>query len=177
MRFDLVLTTFADFFETAHIRWALAGGLAMNAWGFTRATNDIDFVLDGAFREQTTAFAQSLGYELIHTSEGFSNLVHAERDFGKVDLLYVYAQTADRLFANATKRASAKDVSAPVLRPEHLAMMKALAMKSSPMRVLIDSPDVAFLLSLPEIDREQVRDYFTRHGLLELFDAIDRHRS
>jgi len=67
-------------------------------------------------------------------------------------------------------------VLAPVLRPEHLAMMKAMAMKDRPPRVLIDSPDVAFLLSLPETNREQVRDYFARHGLLDLFDAIDRHR-
>ena len=55
-------------------------------------------------------------------------------------------------------------------------MMKALAMKNRPMRVLIDSPDVAFLLSLPETDRAAVRDYFAKQGLLELFDAIERHR-
>ena len=75
---------------------------------------------------------------------------------------------ADR---NTMRRAMAK------LTPrERNVMMKAMAMKDRPPRVLIDSPDVAFLLSLPETNREQVRDYFARHGLLDLFDAIDRHR-
>lgn len=52
--------------------------------------------------------------------------------------------------------------------------MKAIAMRNSPHRVLVDSPDVQFLLRLPGVDRATVRDYFARHGLLELFDAIAR---
>ena len=52
--------------------------------------------------------------------------------------------------------------------------MKAISMKNSPRRVLIDSPDVSFLLSLPGVDRDMVRDFFKRHGLLELFDAIEK---
>jgi hypothetical protein len=176
VRFDEVLRTFAGFFEEEGMRWAVAGGLAIHAWGHSRTTNDIDFVVDGVHQQRIIGFAESLGYETLYVSNGYSNHEHPSKDFGKIDLLYVYGDTAERLFAGATERAAANEVTAPVLRPEHLAMMKALAMKNRPMRVLIDSPDVAFLLSLPETDRAAVRDYFAKHGLLELFDAIERHR-
>jgi hypothetical protein len=73
-------------------------------------------------------------------------------------------------------RATADEVTAPILRPEHLAMMKGLAMKNRPPRALIDGADVAFLMTLPDIDRKAVRDYFAKHGMLELLNAIERHR-
>jgi len=78
------------------------------------------------------------------------------------------------VFGSATSKPILGDVSAPVPRPEHLLAMKAIAMRNSPHRVLVDSPDVQFLLRLPGVDRATVRDYFARHGLLELFDAIAR---
>jgi len=62
----------------------------------------------------------------------------------------------------------------PVASPEHLAMMKALAMKNFPHRALYEGEDVRTLLLVPGVDREAVRDYFERHGLLELFDAIEK---
>jgi hypothetical protein len=49
-----------------------------------------------------------------------------------------------------------------------------VAMKNSPGRRFSDAQDVRFLLGLPGVDREFVRGYFGRHGLLELFDEIAR---
>jgi len=176
MRFDEVLRTFGEFFEREGVRWAVGGGLAMHAWGHSRSTNDIDFIVDGAARQRVISFAESLGYETYNASEGFSNHEHPSRDLGKIDLLYVYGDTADKVFGSVSRRIAAGDVSAPVLSPEHLAMMKALAMKNRPPRVLIDSPDVAFLLDLPSTDRNAVRDYFERIGLLELYERITNER-
>ena len=62
----------------------------------------------------------------------------------------------------------------PVASPEHLSMMKAVAMKGFPHRALYEGEDVRTLLKVPGVDREAIRDYFARHGLLELFDAIER---
>jgi hypothetical protein len=52
-------------------------------------------------------------------------------------------------------------------------MMKALAMKNFPHRALYEGEDVRTLLNLPGVDREAIRSYFARHGLEELFDAIE----
>ncbi len=172
MQFDEVLRTFARFFEQERIRYAVIGGLALQAWGLSRFTRDIDMVVERNNRDRVVRFAESLGYETLHISEGYSNHLHPAR--GRIDFMYVDDTTAERLFGDAVQRPIVGDVSAPVPKPEHLLAMKAISMKNSPQRVLVDSPDVQFLLRLPGVDRAAVRDYFARHGLLELFDAIDR---
>ena len=174
VRFDEVLQTFARFFEHEHLRYAIIGGLALQAWGHSRFTRDIDFVVDRDARDRIVQFAESLGYETLHVSEGYSNHLHGDPSRGRVDFMYVDPATAERLFASAKSKAIVGDVSAPVPEPEHLLAMKAMAMKNSPRRVLTDSPDVQFLLRLPGVNRTTVRDYFARQGLLELFDAIDK---
>jgi hypothetical protein len=178
MQFTKVLTTFADFFERERIRWAIAGGVAIAAWGYERGTQDMDFVVSGEDRERVTSFAESIGYETVHTSESFSNHVHPTEALGRVDAIYVNGRTAEDMFAAATMRVAASNVVAPVISAEHLAMMKAFAIKNNPTRRYSDARDIEFLLTLPGIDREAVRNYFARFGLLELFDDIDsaRHR-
>jgi hypothetical protein len=176
MQFDEVLRTFAEFFEKEGIRYAVAGGLAVHAWGLSRTTRDIDFVVEGRERERVLAFARARGYETLHVSEGYSNHEHPDEHFGRIDLIYVYGETAEQLFSAAEKRLAAGTVEAPVPRPEHLIAMKVTAMKNAPRRVLIDVPDVRFLMSVPGIDREKVRNYCDRAGLLRIFDELERER-
>jgi hypothetical protein len=173
MEFRDVVKTFADFFEREQVPWAVAGGLAVGAWGYQRMTHDIDFVVPGASRGSVVAFAESIGYATVHASEGFSNHVHPSETFGRVDLLYLYGSTADEIFASAVQRRVVADIVAPVVSAEHIAMMKAAAMKNRPERSFGDARDVEFLLTLPDIDREAIRNYFERLGLLRIFDAID----
>jgi hypothetical protein len=174
VKFDEVLRRFVEFFEGAGIRYAVAGGLAIHAWGNSRLTHDIDFAIDGAARERVLDFTESLGYRTLHVSSGYSNHEHADKDFGSVDLLYVYGDTADRVFGDASSRFVAGQIEAPVPKPEHLIAMKVQAIKNAPKRVSIDVPDIEFLLKLPGIDRAAVRDYFDRAGLLRIYDVITK---
>lgn len=174
MRFDEVLASFVDFFEREELRFALIGGLAMQAFGHSRFTRVIDFVVERSARDRVVAYAESRGYETLHVSEGYSNHLHGDNAMGRVDFMYVDHPTAVKLFDGATVRAIVGRIEAPVPRPEHLAAMKVMAMKNAPERVLTDSPDIRFLLGLPGIDRSEVREYFVRHGLLEIFDAMER---
>jgi hypothetical protein len=172
MQFDEVLRTFVAFFEREAIRYAVAGGLAIHAWGRSRTTQDIDFVVDGGAQAKIIAFAESVGYATLHVSEGYSNHHHRTEAFGDVDLMYVYGTTADGIFAEATKRLIVGTVEAPVPRPEHLAAMKVQAIRNAPKRISIDVPDIEYLLTLPNVDRERIRDYFDRAGLLRIYDVI-----
>jgi hypothetical protein len=61
----------------------------------------------------------------------------------------------------------------PVPRPEHLIAMKIVAMKNDPSRTYQDMADVRFLLSLPGVDREEVRAQFEKHGLLERYRELE----
>lgn len=51
--------------------------------------------------------------------------------------------------------------------------MKAIAMKNDPSRRFQDSADVRFLLTLPGIDRDEIRRFFGEHHLKSLFDEIE----
>lgn len=119
------------------------------------------------------AEAEALGYQTTFASAAFSNHRHADPALGHVDFLYVYGSTADALFDKAEPRTT-MNVELPVLAPEHLIAMKVHAMKQSPMRVLIDAPDIAYLLTLPGIDRARVREYFSQHGLVKIYDELEK---
>ena len=176
MRFDEVLRTFSGFFEREGVRYALAGGIAVRAWGHSRPTQDTDFVVGGVDQQRVIGFAESLGYLTTFRSEGYSNHRHPTESFGNVDFIYVYGDTAEQVFRGAVKR-EVFEVQVPVTKPEHLVAMKVTAMANSPHRVLIDAPDIAYLLTLPDIDRANAREQFARHGLLRIFDELENdHR-
>lgn len=174
MQFDEVLRTFAAFFEREGIRYALVGGLAVYAWGGSRTTKDIDFLVARSDQQRVIAFAESLGYDTLHVTQAFSNHAHTDTRLGRVDFLYVSDQTAEKIFASSTSKAVVGDEAVQVASPEHLAMMKALAMKNFPHRTLFEPEDVRVLLSVPGVDHEAVREYFERQGLLSLYDAIEK---
>lgn len=176
MQFDVVLRTFGEFFERERIRYAVIGGLAIYAWGRLRPTKDADFAVDSSNQKRVVGFVESLGYETLQATAAFSNHAHADQAFGRVDFMYLDPMTADKVFGAATGRVILEGVESKVASPEHLAMMKALAMKNFPHRALFEGEDVRTLLNVPGVDRDAVRDYFRRHGLLELFDAIDKTR-
>ena len=176
MQFDEVLATWKAFFEREGIRYAVIGGLAVHAWGRSRMTKDVDFAVDGSFSERIVAFAESLGYETMYVSTAFSNHAHTDSAFGRIDFMYLTGATAERVLGSAVEKAVAGDIKALVARPEHLAMMKAVAMKNFPHRALFEGEDVRVLINVPGVDRAAVREYYRQHGLLDLYDAIEKAR-
>jgi hypothetical protein len=157
-----VLDTVAAFLEGERRRYALAGALALHAYGFSRATQDLDLVVEREAQPALLAFMEGLGYETLHRSEGYSNHAHADPVLGRVDFIYVDAATARALFAGCTRTVALGRRAAPVPRAEHLAAMKVHAMKNDPARTLRDLADVQHLLAVPGVDRDEVRGYFER---------------
>lgn len=174
MDYARVVEAIAGFLEREGAPLAVAGGFALHAYGWSRATNDIDFVTDAACRERLVAFLESLGYETLHSSPGFSNHLHAESVMGRVDVIYVDGETAKRLFATrgASLRFGSREVAVP--RAEHVIAMKVHAMKHDPRRTFQDMADIRFLLGLPGIDEQEIRGYFEKAGLAGRFDEIKR---
>jgi hypothetical protein len=131
--FVRVLDTVIRFLDDRGFRYALVGAFALSAYGLSRATQDLDLVVDAAARRDLVSLFESLGYETLYSAEGYSNHLHSLPRLGRVDCIYVAEPTATRLFQSAT--------AAPLLgrtlrvpKPEHLAAMKVLAMKNDPNR-------------------------------------------
>ena len=172
MDFSSTLTTIATFLEEEELRYALIGGLALAAYGHLRTTLDIDLVVERAHQDEIVTFMESSGFETLHRSDGYSNHQHTGPLVGWVEFVYVRGDTADRLFAAATRFEGPAGLSVPVPKPEHLIAMKILAMKNDPTRTFQEMADIRAHLSVPGTDLEEIRDQFERHGLLERFDEL-----
>jgi hypothetical protein len=158
--------------ERRQVPVALVGGLALHAYGVGRATFDVDVVTLRSAQRHLVAFLESRGYQTLHTSPGYSNHLHADAAFGRIDVVYVDEGTAAKLFEPATRREILPGVSILVPRPEHLIAMKVRALANDPRRRLQDMADIQRLLTLPEVDRAEARGYFARLGLEEWYDEI-----
>jgi hypothetical protein len=174
MDFARVYALVAGFLEAREARVAVVGGLGLHGHGVTRATLDLDLVSEASSQGPLVAFLESQGYETLHRSAGYSNHLHADPDLGRLDLVYLDADTARLLFAGCTARLELGSLRALVPRAEHLAAMKVQAMKNDPSRELQDLADVQALLRLPGVDAAEVRGYFERARLLDRYDAIRR---
>lgn len=173
--FGRVLESVAGFLEKEGFSYALAGAVGLQTFGLARLTQDLDVVTQFEAQPALIGFMESLGYETLYASAGYSNHLHADPDLGRVDFIYVQGHTSQVLFAGCrrTRAPGARDVLVP--RPEHLAAMKVQAMKNDPRRRLQDMADVQFLLGLPGVDREEVKGFFERAGLQEAYREIERH--
>jgi hypothetical protein len=172
--FSKVIDEIAGFLRRENVRFALAGAFALHAYGLSRATSDVDFVTEASVRESLVTFLESLGYETLYASPGYSNHLHSEVEMGRVDLIYVDGETASRLFdaAETSFRLGGHKLRVP--RAEHLAAMKVHAMKNDPGRALQEMADIRFLLQLDGVDEDEIREYFEKAGLLGKFDEIKR---
>jgi len=97
--------------------YALAGALALHAYGQSRATFDLDLLTVSAAREAISALLRDLGYETLHASASYSNHQHADPDWGGVDLIYVDEQTAGLLFPAAASACGSAGARPPCPGP------------------------------------------------------------
>ena len=172
MDFLNVFGKVAAFFEREKRPFAVIGAFGLHAYGLSRATSDLDFVADFAAQASLVPYLQSLGYETLHVSTGYSNHLHPDSAMGRLDFVYVSGDTSRRLFESVRIMAIMEGISLAVPRAEHLAAMKIQAMKNDPQRTFQEMADILFLLRLPDVDRSEIREYFEKQGMIDKYDEI-----
>jgi hypothetical protein len=169
--FSLVLDRLVTWFKVERIPFAVTGGLALHAYGYTRFTADVDLLVPRAFQDLVIERMEADGYETLYRSDGYSNHLHHEMDLGRVDFIWVDDSTAEKIFTSS-KQVTIQDVEIPVPRPEYLVAMKLQAIRNDPSRRLRDLADIQELMRLPGVDLDEVRDYFRRYDLLPDYDEV-----
>lgn len=162
------------FFKQAEIDYAVVGAFALKAYGYLRATQDVDFLVRAAHQSRIITYLESLGYETIYRSTGYSNHVHPLANLGRIDFIYVEGETADIILSEATPLLVLDDISVPVVRAEHLIALKVFAMKNDPERSFREMADLQYLLKLPGLDLEEIRGYFEKYGQMEKYDELTK---
>lgn len=141
----------------AGVAHALIGGFALAAYGYHRATSDIDLLAEGAKKEIIKIELIKKGFVLKYESAevlqfsgpGFLDILLANRPLS-YDML---------------KRAQLnKELNIYILKPEDIIGLKIQAYKNDPARELQDKADIQKLLSLSNLDLTTVKKY------AELFD-------
>jgi predicted nucleotidyltransferase len=173
MDFVKTLTAIAGFLDERGIHFALVGGLALTAYGSARSTLDVDLAVDAESQDNLIQFMESLGFETLYRSTGYSNHLHSDKAWGRVDFVYVRGETADKVFGEARSLDGPGGLKIPVPKPEHLIAMKVLAMKNDPERMFQEMADIRILMEQPEIDQDEIREYFAKQGLLERYRELE----
>jgi len=174
LNFENVLAVVSDFLEEKSVHFAVIGGVAIVAYGLPRTTLDLDLIVESSAQDDLIRFLESRGYKTLHRSSGFSNHQHPNPIWGNLDFVYVGAETSREIFAacRIVKGPEGRPIRVP--KPEHMAALKVNAMRNDPTRTFQDMADVRFLLTLPGVDRSQVRDYFDRQGMRDRFDELEK---
>ena len=174
MDFAETLRKIAVFLDEHRWRYALVGGLALSAYGGARTTLDLDLAVDGDSQDELIRFMESAGFETLYRSTGYSNHLHPEERWGRVDFIYVRGATRDTLFDSAITKDLSAGRKVLVPKPEHLIAMKVLAMKNDAGRTFQELADIRVLLLYPGVDLEEARRAFESHGLTERFDEFEQ---
>ncbi len=156
--------------RSAGIPFAVAGAHAVAMHGHSRATTDIDFLLNGVDRERAAKLMSALGYAQVHASDPFSMfervpLPELPGIRERVDLLF----SSREMGAHAIAQAFASPVAwhgerVPVVDLTTLILMKVMAVVDDPRRL----KDVADLQQLFAVNRQSLDLDRLRRGADEI---------
>lgn len=170
MDFGRVLKAVDSEFARQGIEWAAVGGVAVILYGVPRTTLDLDIAADGERQEEVLAWLDKIGYECLHSSRGFSNHVHPQSRWGRLDVIYLRDATRSALLNHCRRLAGPGGLSVPVVEAQHLIAMKAYSCKVDPGRRSQDLSDVRALARLRSVPDSEVREIFERYGVARLLE-------
>ncbi len=164
MVFPNLINAVTTFFEREEIPYAVIGAFALGAYGYSRATRDIDFIAPLRAQNSIVEFLLSLGYETLHKSDGFSNHLHPISS-QRLDFLYVNEPTMTRLIDGSQLRTCIDEIVLPVVSPKHLVELKLFAISNDSSRKLKDLSDITELLNHVELNRVEVEALFRKYSM------------
>ena len=139
------------------------GGFALHVAGFTRTTQDIDFLVAKEDAPQVKELMLDLGYELLHESEDIANFLGKLKELGKVDFLLAHRSYAKEMLRRAQEQEIYKGLwKVKVIVPEDLIGLKVQSSSNDPSRYHLDMADIEYVLKANKgkLNLDLVREYF-----------------
>jgi predicted nucleotidyltransferase len=155
----------------AEIPFALIGGFAVNAYGFMRATHDLDVMVGEEQGDALQGVLMKLGYQTLDRRSDIASYVRAPL---RLDVLYARRDISRGLLARST-RITHGDTQVHVIPLEGLIGLKVQAFHDDPRRIR-DLDDIIQLLKINRgnLNLDEVRSYFRLFDSESVLDDILR---
>ena len=171
------------FFETIdaetrkrNLQFLVIGGLAVNLYGYSRDTADLDLLVCVEKREQWLDLFSQLDYAIYQDGGNFIQLSSEKHAAWPVDLMFVQKKTFLPMFA-ASREVDLYETRSRIPSLEHLIALKLHALKNTRVdRFLKDFLDVENLIRINGLDvkSETIRQLFAKYGTMELYEKVSR---
>ena len=150
--------------DSAAIDHALIGAFALAVCGVVRATNDVDFLIDGDKAQQAKTALASAGFSPFHESAEVIQL----QGFGPVDLLLARRPLSLAMLA----RAKVAFRGIKCVDPEDLIALKIQAYKNDVRRETKEKADIQRLIEVADLDWSRVKGYADLFGEWKVIAAL-----
>lgn len=154
----------------------IVGGLAVNFYGYSRDTADLDLLIAQGARGRWLEVLSELGYTIYKDREVFVQLSPPREGAWPVDLMLVREPTFRQIHATGVKTEMfGAEVLVPTL--DHLLALKLHALVYGHVeRYLKDYLDVENLIRVNrvDLDSEKIRQLFAKHGTMDLYEKMCR---
>jgi hypothetical protein len=159
-----------------NLRFLVIGGLAVNLYGYSRDTADLDLLICAGQRGPWLDVFSQLGYAIYNDGGNFIQLASGQHSAWPVDLMLVQEKTFAPMFA-ASREVDLYGTSSRIPSLDHLIALKLHALKNTRFdRFLKDFLDVENVIRINKLDlkSENIRQLFARYGTIELYDKVSR---
>ncbi len=168
--FDLI----AAEFRKAGIDHVLVGGFAVNQYGVTRQTADVDFMILTKDDAKAVAILEAYGYKEFLRHDIFTRLKSPKAEWIDVDFLFVDAKTLKGIVQSGRKtEIFGHEFHVPSL--EHLIAMKLHSLKhNTKMREYKDLMDILALVqgNAVDVSDEKFKKLCRDYGTQEIYEKI-----
>lgn len=171
-RLDTILEIASRELPAAGIDCLLIGGFAVNYYGYTRNTLDVDFMIVTDTLDDVRRIMKQAGFSNIDIRDNVA-FFSAPDEGPRVDFLRIDASTMEKLLANAVNAdVQGQTLRLPALRD--LIAMKIFAFaQDTARRMGKDLPDIAYLTILNNLDIESdIRPLCDRFGTPAIYGLI-----
>lgn len=174
MQYRSALHLISDICKKAGISCALIGGFAVNYYGFSRQTADLDFLITEEDFKKISALLEGAGYKKDFSQEVFVRLKGSKLYLMDIDFMFVDKDTLDKIIREGKEITIAKNkFIVPSLN--NLIALKLHSLKYNfKLRQAKDLPDIVSLAKINGIDAKskEFRSLCLKYANEEIYRKI-----
>lgn len=130
--FVKVVRVMVNHLSDQKIPYMIIGAVGMGLHGVPRATKDLDFMIDGKYKEVVEAIMKAEGYEMFNQKKWLQQWSHYLKVFGQVDYILANSKVGVIMIERAEQRVIDQELTVKVACPEDIIGLKIGAIANDP---------------------------------------------